>query len=154
MERVCTTPTRARGARSCYCTATASVGMTTRPAAWLSALSGRTESSSSTDRATVWLLFPHCAPRCSPGHAADHAYPRRYPRLYHCAAVRLAHNAPCEARDVRTQSGDGTFQARVLDGYGRAAMADPRELLGRRCYGPGREQAEPTVWQPLDTRCH
>src|SRR4051794_233605 len=33
-------------------------------------------------------------------------------------------------------------------------MADPRERLGRRCHGSGREQAEPTVWQPLDTRCH
>ena len=50
-----------------------------------------------------------------------------------------------EARALRTQCGDGTFQARVLGGYGGPAMADPRERLGWRRYGPGRAQAERTV---------
>src|SRR3954447_20658588 len=93
---------------------------------------------------SVLLDLPRPSPRVTDddtSHAADRTYPRRYPLLYHCAAVRLAHNVPCEARALRTQSGDETFQARVLDGYGRPAMADPRERLSRRCYGPGREQA-------------
>ena len=86
--------------------------------------------------AAVWLLFPHCAPRQSPGHAADHACPRRYPPLYVCAAVRLAHDARGEARDLApspvTERFKREFSTAWRSGHGRSARAPWTALLWSR----------------------